>query len=176
MFGAGTHTTFVTLEWVMAELVKDQKTMQKLQQQIRKVSGNKQIITEEDLKNITWLKAVIKETLRIHPPAPLLVPRESLEESQVKGYHIPKGTKILINAWTINRDPKFWPNPEEFFPERFMEDTGVDFRGNNFQLIPFGAGKRICPGINLAISNIELMIATVSVAFQLGIAIWYDKR
>ncbi|KAJ4804754.1 Cytochrome P450 [Rhynchospora pubera] len=167
MFGAGSHTTFITLEWVMAELVKDQKTMLTLQQEVRTMSGNKSgTIAEEDLKKMTWLKAVIKETLRLHPPAPLLVPRESLEESQINGYNVPKGTKVLINAWTINRDPKFWQNPDKFIPERFVENTGIDFRGNNFQLIPFGGGRRICPGINFAISNIEIMIATILFHFD----------
>ncbi|KAJ1695759.1 hypothetical protein LUZ63_012457 [Rhynchospora breviuscula] len=166
MFGAGSHTTFITLEWVMAELVKDHKTMLKLQQEIRMVCHDKENVTEEDLKKMTWLKAVIKETLRLHPPAPLLVPRESSEETQINGYDVPKGTKVLINAWAINRDPKFWQNPEEFIPERFMGDTGVDFRGNHFQLIPFGGGRRICPGINFAISNIEMMIASILFHFN----------
>ncbi|KAJ4786429.1 Cytochrome P450 [Rhynchospora pubera] len=140
--------------------------MLKLQQEIRMVCHNKENVTEEDLKKMTWLKAVIKETLRLHPPAPLLVPRESSEETQINGYDVPKGTKVLINAWAINRDPKFGQNPEEFIPERFMGDTSVDFRGNHFQLIPFGGGRRICPGINFAISNIEMMIATILFHFN----------
>ncbi|KAJ3681476.1 hypothetical protein LUZ60_015965 [Juncus effusus] len=165
MFGGGSHTTFITLEWVMAELAKDIKTMKKLQCEIRKMACEKEIIVEEDLKEMAYLKAVIKETLRLHTPAPLLVPRESMRESHIKGYMIPKGTKVLINAWAINRDPEIWNNSGKFIPERFLENN-IDFRGNHFQFIPFGAGRRVCPGINFALSNIELILANILFHFD----------
>lgn len=165
MFAGGSHTTFITIEWAMAELVQNRKVMKKLQQEFRKIRNVKHILTIKDIKEITYLTCVIKETLRLHPPAPLLVPRESMQDSNVKGYRIPKGTKVVINAWTINRDPNYWENPDEFYPERFMENT-VDFRGNNLEYIPFGAGKRICPGINFAQSNIEIILANILYHFD----------
>ncbi|KAJ4772554.1 Cytochrome P450 [Rhynchospora pubera] len=166
LFAGGSHTTFITIEWAMAELVHNQKAMKKLQQEIRQIGHVQHILTNKDIKEMPYLTSVIKETLRLHPPAPLLVPRESMHDTNVKGYDIPKGTKVLINAWSINRDPNYWENPDEFSPERFMGNNNMDFWGNNFEFIPFGAGKRLCPGINFAQSNIELILANILYHFD----------
>ncbi|KAK4373649.1 hypothetical protein RND71_009033 [Anisodus tanguticus] len=108
---------------------------------------------------------VIKETLRFHPPVPLLLPKESLEKCKVYDYDIPKNTRVLINYWAISRDPKSWENPENFEPERF-ENVEVDFKGQNFEFIPFDAGRRICPGISFGMLNLELSLAALLYHFD----------
>ncbi|XP_010909080.1 cytochrome P450 71AP13 [Elaeis guineensis] len=158
MFAAGTDTTYITLEWAMAELAQNSEVMAKLQDELRGIAKEKGLVREEDLSEASYLKAVIKEVLRLHPPAPLLVPRESLDDCHIQSYHIPKRTRVIVNGWAINRDPKSWEAPKEFRPERFMGNQ-IDFKGNDFQFIPFGAGRRICPGMNFAISTVELALA-----------------
>lgn len=165
MFAAGTDTTSTALEWAMAELLKHPKTMEKLQNEVRRVAGNKPEITEDDIEKMPYLKAVLKESLRLHPPIPLLVPRESTQDSKVMGYDIATGTRVLVNSWAIARDPMFWENPDEFSPERFF-NTGMDFKGFNFELIPFGAGRRGCPGIIFAVGVDELALGKLMHKFN----------
>lgn len=165
MFAAGTDTTYILLEWAMSELVRNPKVMKKLQEELRKLPnrGSNAMIREEDLKELQYLKAVLKETLRLHPPVPLLIPRESIEDCQIQGYMIPKKTRVIINAWAIGRDPHSWEAADEFQPERFMEGGGslVEFKGNDFRFIPFGAGRRICPGMTFSMSTAELALVNL---------------
>ncbi|XVF84304.1 hypothetical protein PTKIN_Ptkin17bG0026000 [Pterospermum kingtungense] len=107
---------------------------------------------------MNYLKAVIKETLRLHPPDPLLVPRISSKDVKIMGYDIAKGTQVFINAWALGRDPKSWEKPEEFLPERFLNNS-IDYKGHEFELIPFGSGRRICPGILFGTKISELFLA-----------------
>ncbi|XP_072974430.1 indole-2-monooxygenase-like [Typha angustifolia] len=165
MFAAGTGTSYITLEWAMAELVKDSKAMKKLQDEVRRIANGKEMVKMEDLTEMSYLRAVVKEILRLHPAAPLLLARESMEDCQIGGYQIPKRTRIIINAWAIHRDSKFWEEAEEFHPERFI-GSSVDYKGNDFQFIPFGAGRRICPGISFGISTVELMLANLVYSFD----------
>ncbi|XP_074571897.1 cytochrome P450 71A1-like isoform X1 [Curcuma longa] len=160
VFGAGTDTTYITLEWAMVELVRNPPVMQKLQDEVRRIASRKGLVGEEDLHQMTYLLAVIKEVLRLHPPAPLLLPRETLDDCVIHGYSIPKKTRILVNAWAIGRDPKQWDAPEEFRPERFSDGT-VDFNGTDFRYMPFGSGRRICPGLQFAIASLELALANL---------------
>ncbi|XP_074588890.1 cytochrome P450 71A1-like [Curcuma longa] len=161
MFAAGTETSYITLEWAMAELVRNPSKMQKLQDQVRSVArGGGRMVKEEELCQMPYLTAVIKETFRLHPPVPLLLPRELLEDCPVQGYNIPKKTRLFVNAWAIGRDPKCWEEPLEFRPERFM-DGAVDFTGNDLRFTPFGAGRRICPGLNFAVASLELALANL---------------
>ncbi|XP_074578554.1 cytochrome P450 71A1-like [Curcuma longa] len=166
VFGGGIDTTFATLEWAMAELIRQPTKMERAQQEVRRIAGSKSEIREEMLQEMLYLKAVIKETLRLHPAVPLLVPREAMQETRVHGYLIPKGTRVLINAWAIGRDPRSWEKPEEFWPERFLDDASVDFRGQNFQFIPFGAGRRGCPGMDFAFPVLELALANLLYHFD----------
>uniref|UniRef100_A0A1W7HBW1 Cytochrome P450 n=1 Tax=Scoparia dulcis TaxID=107240 RepID=A0A1W7HBW1_SCODU len=162
VFAAGTHTTYASLEWAMSELLRHPKIMERLQNEMREVVGRKEEITEDDLEKMHYLKAVIKENLRLHVPIPLLVPRESTQDSEVFGYDVAANTRVIINAWAIARDPSVWKNPEEFRPERFLNDqttTNIDFKGLHFELIPFGAGRRGCPGVTFAMSINELALA-----------------
>jgi len=163
MIAAATETSSQTLEWAMAELVANPRVMAKLQDEIARVAtADQPAIAEPDMNRLEYLKAVFKEVLRLHAPAPLLVPHESTTPAVVQGYEIPAKTAIFINAWAIGRDPAAWDAPEEFRPERFVGGGApADFRGTEYQLIPFGAGRRICPGINFALPVLELALASL---------------
>lgn len=167
MFVAGTHTVFTTIDWAMAELMQHTEVMEKLQCEVRQIGKNKPMLDEDDMKDMNYLKVVIKEVLRLHIPVPLLVPRQSIEDVELDGYHIPKGTRVFINAWAIARDPNQWERPEDFWPERFTNGCmDVDIFGADFQLIPFGAGRRGCPGIHFALPIVELMLANLLYKFD----------
>ncbi|KAF4351319.1 cytochrome P450 736A117 [Cannabis sativa] len=173
MFAAGTDTTYTVLEWAMSELIRHPISMKKLQKEIRTTILNKKIksnstitednVTEDDLHKMPYLKAVLKETLRLHPPVPLLVPRLSTQDVKISGYDVVSGTQVFINAWAIGRDPDTWEDdPNQFKPERFLfKNAAVDYKGHDFELIPFGAGRRGCPGILFAITVDELVLASV---------------
>jgi cytochrome P450 len=165
MFSAGTDTISTLLEWAMTELLRHPNIMKKLQEEVKSVVGDRTNITEDDLGNMKYLQAVIKETLRLHPPIPLLVPRENRQDIKLKGYHIKAGTRVIINAWAIARDPTYWNQPEEFKPERFLNNS-IDIKGNDFELIPFGAGRRGCPGIVYAMAANELVLANLVHQFK----------
>ncbi|VFR03310.1 unnamed protein product [Cuscuta campestris] len=149
----------------MTELMKNPNTMRKAQSEVRQLLKGKQRVSESDLPNLDYLKMVLKESFRLHPPAPLLVPRETTGNCTVGGYDIPAKTRVFINAMSIGRDPRTWENPSEFRPERF-EDGGVDFKGTHFELIPFGVGRRGCPGINFAVPLVELALANLLYPFD----------
>ncbi|KAL0417274.1 UNVERIFIED_CONTAM: cytochrome [Sesamum latifolium] len=138
--------------------VEDETIKAIILNEVREVAGTKEEISEDDLEKMHYLKAVIKESLRLHSPVSLLIPRESTQDTKVMGYDISAGTRVMVNAWAIGRDPSLWENPEEFHPERFL-DTSIDFRGLHFELIPFGAGRRGCPGIAFAVTVNELALA-----------------
>ncbi|KAJ0613923.1 putative psoralen synthase [Helianthus annuus] len=168
VFTGGTDSTYATLEWELSELIRNPHAMKKLQEEVREVAKGKPKITEDDLDQMHYLKAVVKETFRMHMPLPLLVPRESTSDVKVMGYNISSGTQVIINAWAVGRDPSLWDNPDEFRPERFL-DSSVDYRGFNFELTPFGAGRRKCPGIQFAMNVNELVIASLVHKFDFGL-------
>ncbi|XP_031250785.1 cytochrome P450 71A1-like [Pistacia vera] len=165
MFAAGTDTTFITLDWGMTELIMNRKVMEKAQAEVRSILGKRRVVLESDLPQMHYLKAVIKEIFRLHPPAPVLVPRESMEEITIEGYGIPAKTRFFVNAWAIGRDPESWDNPETFEPERFTDST-IDFKGLDFELIPFGAGRRSCPAITFGTATVELALAQLLHSFD----------
>ncbi|KAK7291589.1 hypothetical protein RIF29_06855 [Crotalaria pallida] len=168
MFTAGTDTTSTFLDWAMTELIRHPNVMRKLQDEVRNVAGDRRDITEEDLVHMPYLKAVAKETLRLHVPIPLLVPHECMQDINLKGYRIAAGTRVIVNAWAIARDPEYWDEPEEFKPERFM-DSAIDVKGNDFQVTPFGAGRRGCPGIAFAMAVNEIVLANLVHQFDWGL-------
>ncbi|BAF08025.1 desmethyl-deoxy-podophyllotoxin synthase [Oryza sativa Japonica Group] len=165
LFSAGSETSATTIQWAMSELMRNPRVMKRAQAELRDNLQGKPKVTEEDLTDLNYLKLIIKETLRLHLPAPLLLPRESRESCKIFGYDVPKGTTVLVNAWAIGRDPKYWDDPEEFKPERF-EDSKIDFKGLDFEFLPFGSGRRMCPGIMFAQPNIELALATLLYHFD----------
>lgn len=150
----------------MVELARSPTTMRKLQDEVRGIGFGKELVKEEEANEMMYLKAVIREVFRLHPSVPLLLPRELMEDCRIEGYKIPQKTRVLVNVWTIGRDPKYWEAPQEFKPERFMEGGAVDFKGNDFQFTPFGAGRRICPGMNFAIASLELALANLIYHFD----------
>uniref|UniRef100_A0A1J3K526 Cytochrome P450 71A15 n=1 Tax=Noccaea caerulescens TaxID=107243 RepID=A0A1J3K526_NOCCA len=161
IFIAGTTTTSTLLEWTMTELIRHPEIMKKLQEDIRTHSRSNSYVNEEDIGNMKYLKAVIKEILRIHPSAPILIPRQLSEDVKLKGYDIAAGTQVIINAWAIQRDSATWgSDAEEFKPERHL-DSALDFQGQNFMYIPFGSGRRLCPGIGFAMALAEVTLANL---------------
>ncbi|XP_052207760.1 cytochrome P450 71B10-like isoform X2 [Diospyros lotus] len=165
IFLGSVDTSSVTIIWAMAELSKNPRAMKKAQAQIRSCIGRKPKVDEAELDKLTYLKLVVKETFRLHPPASLLLPRETIRQCQIGGYSINPKTRILVNAWAIGRDPKIWTDPEEFIPERF-ENSPIDFKGHNFELLPFGSGRRMCPGINMATVSVEFTLANLLHCFN----------
>ncbi|CAI9114969.1 OLC1v1015798C1 [Oldenlandia corymbosa var. corymbosa] len=159
MFIGGTDTVTSLLEWVISELMKNKNVMTKLTNEVRRFANGKQnCITEDDIEKLPYLTAVIKETLRMHPPAPMLVPRESRNTIKIMGYEIFAGTQVIINAFAIGRDPSVWDNANEFQPERFLNNS-IDSKGQHFQLIPFGSGRRSCPGYGFAWTTVKVTLA-----------------
>ncbi|KAL5566491.1 hypothetical protein UlMin_029655 [Ulmus minor] len=155
----GTDTTTTTMEWAMTELLHHPEIMKKAKQELSRVIGSGRNVEEKDIPNLPYLEAVIKEAMRRHPTAPFLLPHRSEKQVQVCGYTIPKHTQVIINYWAISQDEKNWENPKEFAPERFLRSE-VDFRGTNFSYIPFGSGRRICPGMSLGIRMLFLMLGS----------------
>ncbi|KAM1397689.1 hypothetical protein ACFX2I_015235 [Malus domestica] len=161
MFAAGTDTTSRLLEWAMTELLRHPRVMKKLQKEIRGIVGNKtDVVTEDDLIEMHYLKAVMKETLRLHPAVPLLLPRIASQDVEIGGYKIKAKTHVMINAWQIGRDARPYEKPEDFEPERFL-NSEIDYKGTDFKFIPFGAGRRMCPGIQFAMAVNEIALANI---------------
>ncbi|XP_049380006.1 cytochrome P450 71D7-like [Solanum stenotomum] len=158
MFTGGTETTSTTTIWAMAEMMKNPSIFAKAQEEVRESFRDKVKFDKYDVEELKYLKLVVKETLRLHPPIPLSVPRECREETDINGYTIPVKTKVLINVWALGRDPKYWDDAESFKPERF-DQCSVDFSGNSFEFLPFGSGRRVCPGISFGLANIYLPLA-----------------
>ncbi|XP_066363381.1 cytochrome P450 71A1-like isoform X2 [Miscanthus floridulus] len=165
LFLAGTDTTSKTMEWTMAELVKNPKEMEKVQAELRQIVGEHGRVTEELLSTTTRPQAAIKEALRLHAPVPMLVPREAVQDTKLHGYDIPAKTQVLINAWAIGRDEESWEDADAFRPERFVH-TNFDYSGKDFRFIPFGAGRRGCPGIGFGTRLAELALANLLYHFD----------
>ncbi|XP_059638211.1 5-OH-xanthotoxin synthase-like [Cornus florida] len=165
IFMAGTDTSAATLVWAMTGLMKHPRTMKRVQEEIRHASVERGMVKEDDLHKLPYLKAVVKETLRLHPPSPLLLPHETTKKCNINGYEIPPKTCVYVNAWAVGRDPESWEHPEEFLPERFM-DSCIDYKGQDFEFIPFGAGRRGCPGIYLGALTVELALANLLNSFD----------
>ncbi|KAG6404327.1 hypothetical protein SASPL_136573 [Salvia splendens] len=159
MLAGGTDTTSSTLEWAMTELIRNPTVRMKLQTEVREIVQDRHVITDDDLGKMQYLKAVIKETLRLRAPVSLLG-RVTREDITVMGYDISANTLVLVNTWAIGRDPSSWDQPEMFHPERFL-NSSLDFKGVDFKFAPFGHGRRGCPGIALAIASVELVLANL---------------
>ncbi|CAN1748024.1 Flavonoid 3',5'-hydroxylase 2, partial [Linum perenne] len=165
----GTDTTATMIEWTMAELVKHPSAMVKVNEELDQVVGQNMIVEESHLHKLHYLEAVIKETFRLHPALPLLVPRCPSQTCELGGYTIPKGTIVYLNAYALHTDPELWDEPLEFKPERFLEvedNVKYDFQGNNFQFLPFGSGRRVCPGQPLGVNTQKYVLATLLHSFE----------
>ncbi|KAL8262716.1 hypothetical protein R6Q59_024065 [Mikania micrantha] len=165
MFGAGIDTTSGTVEWAISELLRCPRAMEKLQAELTQASKGKERINEEDVQNLTYLNLVIRETLRLHPPLPLVMPRECRQPMNLAGYDVASKTRLIINAYAINRDPVYWKDAETFNPERF-ENSATTVIGADYEYLPFGAGRRMCPGVTLGLANVQLPLAHIMYYFR----------
>jgi cytochrome P450 len=169
IIAGGTETAAATVEWALAELLRRPAAMDTATAELDRVVGRDRWAMERDLPDLPYLDAVAKEAMRLHPVGPLLVPHHAREALTVGGHHVPRGARVLVNVWAVARDPAEWPDaPDEFRPERFLPGAaahGVDVRGNHFQLLPFGAGRRICPAYGLAIKEVKGMLANLLLGF-----------
>ncbi|KAE7999040.1 hypothetical protein FH972_003525 [Carpinus fangiana] len=160
LIAGGTESSAVTVEWAISELLKKPEVFKKAAEELDRVIGRDRWVEEKDIVNLPYIEAIAKETMRLHPVAPMLVPRLSREDCQIAGYDIPKGTRVLVNVWTIGRDPTLWENPDEFCPERFI-GKAIDVKGHDYELLPFGSGRRMCPGYSLGLKVIQSSLANL---------------
>ncbi|GMY14148.1 cytochrome P450 93A3-like [Fagus crenata] len=170
IFAAGTDTSAITTEWALAELINHPNVIEKARQELDSVVGKKRLVEESDIMNLLYLQAIIKETLRLHLTGPVIV-RELSEHYIIGDYEISPKTRLLVNVWAIGRDPKHWENPLEFRPDRFISKEGcgknqLDVRGQHFHLLPFGSGRRGCPGTSLALQVVQTTLATLIQCFE----------
>jgi len=159
MFAGGTETTSSATEWIISELMRNPDVMDKAQAEVRRVFDN---VSPQDheakMDELHYIKMVIKESLRLNPVVPLLIPHLCRETCNVGGFQVTEGTRVMINAWAMARSPEYWHDAEKFRPERF-EDGMLDFKGSRFEYLPFGAGRRRCPGDTFGLAVLELIIA-----------------
>ncbi|XP_049936118.1 geraniol 8-hydroxylase-like [Nymphaea colorata] len=162
---AGSDTTSTTIEWTMTELHRHPDKMSTTQLELTQTVGTERLVKESDIQKLPYLQALVKETLRLHPPVPLLIPHRADVTTEVSGFTVPKNTQVLVNAWAIGRDPASWENATSFLPERFL-NSDVNFKGKDFHFIPFGAGRRICPGMPLGVCMAHLVLASLLHSFS----------
>ncbi|CAK8537675.1 unnamed protein product [Lathyrus sativus] len=166
MILAGIDTSSTVIEWLLSELLRNPRVMKNLQDEIQNEVGFMRMVEEKDLKKFSYLDMVVDEILRLYPVGPLLIPRECIENITVDGYFIREKTRVIVNAWAIGRDHDVWSqNAEEFYPERFI-DKKMNFYGQEFECIPFGSGRRRCPGIHLGLVTVKLAIAQLVHCFD----------
>ncbi|XP_010257377.1 PREDICTED: cytochrome P450 93A2-like [Nelumbo nucifera] len=171
LFLGGSDTSGLTIEWAMSELINNPPVLEKAREEIDLVVGKSRLVEVSDLPNLPYLQAIVKETLRLHPGIPLIL-RSSTRYCKIWGYDIPAKTTTFVNVWAIGRDPKYWDNPLQFRPERFMIEDGsnklnqIDVRGQHFQMLTFGSGRRICPGISFALQTVQTTLASVIQCFE----------
>jgi len=161
LFTAGTGTTSIAVEWAMSLLLNNPEVLKKARTEIEASVGKSRLVTAEDVPRFTYLRCIINETLRLYPPVPLLLPHQSTADCKVGGYHVPKDTMIMVNAYAVHRDPTMWENPHEFRPERFE-----DGKAEGLLLIPFGMGRRKCPGEAMALRVVGLILAALIQCFD----------
>ncbi|KDP46184.1 hypothetical protein JCGZ_10024 [Jatropha curcas] len=165
----GNDTTMITLTWALSLLLSNRNVLKKAQEEIEIHVGKHHQVKESHIKNLVYLQAIVNETLRLNPAAPLSAPREAMEDCTIAGFHIPAGTRLFVNLWKLHRDPSIWKNPSEFQPERFLnEHANLDVRGQDFEYLPFSSGRRMCPGVSLALRVLHLTLARLLHGFELG--------
>lgn len=168
LFSAGSDTSSSLIEWALSEMICNPTILKRAQEEMDRVIGRDRRLQESDLDKLPYLRAICKEAFRKHPSTPLNLPRIAVESCEVDGYYVPKGTRLSVNIWAIGRDPDLWENPLEFNPDRFLsgKNAKIEPRGNDFELIPFGAGRRICAGTRMGIILVEYIIGTMVHSFE----------
>ncbi|KAG9146447.1 hypothetical protein Leryth_011727 [Lithospermum erythrorhizon] len=171
MVVGGSDTSAVVIIWALSLLLNNRNALEKAQQELDiHVGKERKVDISSDLNKLVYLQAIVKETLRLQPAGALMVPREFTEDCTLGGYHISKGTMLFVNLWKLQRDPNLWADPLEFKPERFLSapHKDIDFRGSDFQYFPFGAGRRMCPGLNIGLQNVYMVLANLLHAFDIS--------
>ncbi|KAL9447848.1 hypothetical protein AB3S75_015342 [Citrus x aurantiifolia] len=164
---AATDNTAITLTWVMSLLLNHRDILNKAQNELDILVGTKRQVNESDIKNLVYLQAILKEAMRLYPASPLLIPHKSIEECTISGYNVPTSTQLVINVWKLQRDPHVWEEPCKFQPERFLtRHKDIEVRGQNFELLPFGSGRRTCPGVSFALQVMEFTLAALLHGFD----------
>lgn len=168
-FAAGMETTVLATEWAMTEILRNPRVLEKVQAELDAVVGKTRRVQDSDIPNLKYIRAIVKEALRLHPIIPLLIPHQSNAACKALGYDIPAKTQLLVNVWAIGRDPTLWTNPLEFTPERFLGEgphAHTNFSGKDFNLLPFGSGRRKCMGATLGALLVESSIASLLHCFS----------
>ncbi|KAG2666505.1 hypothetical protein I3843_15G062300 [Carya illinoinensis] len=169
MIAAGSDTNTVTLTWAISLLLNNLHVLKNAQKELDDQVGKERIVEDSDISKLVYLQAIVKETLRLYPAVPLGGPRELTENCMIGGYHIPKGTRLIVNIWKVQTDSKIWSDPLEFKPERFLSThKDFDVRGKHFELIPFGGGRRVCPGATFALQVEHLTLARMLHMFEIS--------
>ncbi|XP_062077850.1 dimethylnonatriene synthase-like [Humulus lupulus] len=164
----GTESTAVTLTWIISLLLNHPSVLKAAQEELDTHVGRQRWVQESDIPNLKFLQAIVKETLRLYPPGPITGPRESTQDCYIGGHYVPTGTRLIVNLWKLQRDPRMWSDPSKFLPERFMTThAGLNFRDQNFEYIPFSAGRRSCPGVALGLAVVQLVLARILQGFEL---------
>ncbi|KAI3836994.1 hypothetical protein MKW98_005327 [Papaver atlanticum] len=175
MIAAASDTTSLTLTWALALLITNPTVLRKAQDELDTRVGKERNVKEHDINDLVYLQAIVKETLRMYPAAPLGATHEAIMDCNIGGYEVRAGTHLLVNLWKLHRDPRVWSNPSEFKPERFLpqldggsggEAADLDFRGQDFEYLPFGSGRRMCPGIDFALQTVHMALARLLHAFD----------
>ncbi|KEH25406.1 xanthotoxin 5-hydroxylase CYP82C4 [Medicago truncatula] len=167
---AGSDSTSTTLTWIVALLLNNRNVLKRAQEEIDHHIGKGRRVESSDIKNLVYLQAILKETLRLYPAAPLLAPHEATEDCNIQGYYVPKGTRVFFNVWKLHRDPSIWSEPEKFLPERFINENGeIDHESHHFEYLPFGLGRRACPGSLFATQNSLITLACLLHGFDLEV-------
>ncbi|XP_020173928.3 dimethylnonatriene synthase [Aegilops tauschii subsp. strangulata] len=164
----GSDTSSVTMEWAMSEVLRNPEVLGKATKELDRVVGRDRMVMEKDIPDLPYIEAIVKEAMRMHPVSPMLAPHLAREDASVNGHDIPAGTLVLVNVWAIGRDPTYWDAPEEFRPERFM-GSKIDVKGQDMELLPFGAGRRMCPGYSLGLKVVQLIVANLLHGFTWGL-------
>ncbi|KAF5771955.1 putative cytochrome P450 [Helianthus annuus] len=164
LFIAGVDTVVTTIEWAMAELLKNQNIMHKVKDELKREVNYSTIMTS-DLSKLTYFNACIKETLRLHPVVPVLIPRRAIEACVVMNYTIPQNAQVWVNVWAISHDPTVWEDPNTFKPERFL-GSNIDFAGRDYEFIPFGGGRRMCPGLPSAVKSLQSILGSLILGYD----------
>ena len=168
LFSGGSDTSSVTLTWALCLLLNNPFVMEKAKEELDAHVGKERCLRESDINNLIYLQAIVKETLRLYPPGPLSGPREFSENCTLGGYQVIKGTRLITNLWKIQTDPSVWLDPLEFKPERFLTTHKVvDVRGNHFELLPFGSGRRKCPAISFGLQMVHFTLASFLHSFDI---------
>ncbi|XP_052109450.1 cytochrome P450 CYP82D47 isoform X1 [Arachis duranensis] len=168
IISAATDTTTVTMTWTLSLLLNHRHILKKVQDELDEKVGKERVVKESDVNKLTYLETVVKESMRLYPAGPLSGPREFTEDCSLGGYYIKAGTRMFLNLWKLHRDPRVWSDPMEFKPERFLSaHKDVDVKGQHFELLPFGGGRRVCPGASFGLQMTKLALAAFLHAFEI---------